>query len=205
MKPVGAKQQNNSANVDMECGSDTVPSDSPREVTLDDLAEYLFLVSNKTFDEETARRQSMLDTSNRLLTCDSIISVALISILPIMLDQLPDGNELSSAVVIIFSFLALAFVIASLGVGVIAQYRFAYRALNTPRELEEGIRASAPRLKTKYQIAWQYSNTLDDVQTSLVRLNDRLGRCNKIALILLGIALSLAMLTGIIFLILYFV
>lgn len=176
-----------------------------RPVTLDDLSDYLRLVAEKSFDGEVARRQSMLETSNRLLTCDSIISVALVSILPTMLNQFSDGRGASAAVIIIFSFVALVFMVASLGVGVIAQYRFSYRALNSPRELEKDIRASQPRLKTKYQVAWQYSNTLDDVQISLIEVNDRLGKLNKLALVLLGIALGIVMLTFIIFLILLFV
>lgn len=95
--------------------------------------------------------------------------------------------------------------VASLGVGVIAQYRFSYRTLNRPSELEKDIRASRSKLKTKYQIAWQYCNTLDNVQSSLIELNDKLGRLNKLTLVLLGIALGIVMLTFIIFLVLLLV
>lgn len=196
MKPADANQK---------ATPDEAGEEHDAEVTLDDLAEYLRLVSEKSFDEEMTRKQSMLDTSNRLLTCDSIISVALVSALPTMLGQFTDGEKSSAALILILSFIALGFMIASLGVGVVAQYRFEYRALDTPRKLEKGIRNSMPKLETKYQIAWQYSNTLDDVQTSVASVNDRLGRLNKLALALLGIALGMVMLTGIVFFMLLFV
>lgn len=144
----------------------------------------------------------MLDTSNRLLTCDSIISVALVSVLPTMLSQFSDGEDASAAIILVFSFTALAFMIASLGVGLFAQYRFTYRALERPSKLENDIWESRNKLKTKYQIAWQYSNTLDIVQGSLVAVNNKLGKLNKLALVLLGIALGIALFTCIIFLIL---
>lgn len=111
----------------------------------------------------------------------------------------------SATLILILSFIALGFIIASLGVGVVAQYRFEYSALDTPRKLEEDIRNSAPKLKTKYQIVWQYSNTLDKVQTTVASTNDKLGRLNKLALVLLGIALGMVMLTCVVFLMLLFV
>lgn len=147
----------------------------------------------------------MLDTSNRLLTCDSIISVALVSVLPTMLGQFSDGEDASVTIILVFSFLALAFMVASLGVGLFAQYRFTYRALERPSKLENDIWESRSTLKTRYQIAWQYSNTLDIVQRSLAMVNNKLGKLNKLALVLLGIALGIALFTCIIFLILLFV
>lgn len=185
--------------------ADVVSSDDSQAASLNDLAEYLRLVSEKSFDGEMARRQSMLDTSNRLLTCDSIISVAMVSILPTMLNRFSSEDASSATAILILSFVALAFMIASLGAGLIAQYRFSYEALSRPKKLEAGIWKSRDKLETKYQIAWQYSNTLDEVQTSLALVNDRLGKLNKLSLVLLGVALGIAMFTCIVFLILLFV
>lgn len=205
LKTQGPSVHTKPADANQQTATDKVSEEHGAETTLDDLAEYLRLVSEKTFDEEMARKQSMLDTSSRLLACASIISVALVSVLPIMLGQLTDGKKSSATLILILSFIALGFIIASLGVGVVAQYRFEYSALDTPRKLEEDIRNSAPKLKTKYQIVWQYSNTLDKVQTTVASTNDKLGRLNKLALVLLGIALGMVMLTCVVFLMLLFV
>lgn len=60
---------------------------------MDDLAEYLMRISERSFDSEVARRQSMLEASNRLLGCNSIISMALVMVFPILMDQLNEPGR----------------------------------------------------------------------------------------------------------------
>lgn len=157
--------------------------------SMDDLAEYLMRISERSFDSEVARRQSMLETSNRLLSCNSIISVALVTVFPILMDQL---NESGRKCVLFVSVVILLLIAASIGVGVVSQYRFRYLTFAPPSNLQKELMRDRKKLKSGYSIAWHYANSLDSVQRSLKEVNDRISRLNKASFVLLGIALIFA-------------
>lgn len=93
---------------------------------------------------------------------------------------------------LIVSVVVLLLIAASIGAGVISQYRFRYLTFAPPSSLQKELMRDRKKLKSWYSIAWHYANSLDSVQRSLKEVNDRISRLNKVSLVLLGIALIFA-------------
>lgn len=150
----------------------------------DYVAAYVMELAKQSYKAEYDRRESMFETSNRLLTCDSVLSVAIVTLMPALSATFPNCKTLLS----ISSYLCLALIVVSIILGVISQYRFKFYGLPTPDAIFKEMDVQIDRFTSQYAVAKHYCDTMAEIQQTLKQSTDTLRNMNRVSLVLLLIA-----------------
>lgn len=158
------------------------------EVRPELLSQLCIDLSNKSFEIVESRYQSLLSTTSHLMTCISIVSVALFSLLPVLLDVTP-GRErwIGGSYLVIFAIL-----VAALGLVLAARYRFQYDIPQSPEKLVDYTVSSRHEFKNNAEIGQFYGKCLERSYESMQERNDRISSLTKVAFVLLIACLFLA-------------
>lgn len=152
-------------------------------------AEFLRGLVKESLDSEMSRYSSLISTSNRLLTCDSIILVAMASV-----PTLISNSGVSVGRISVFSFiLAGCLVGASVFFCILSQWRFEYEGLGSPISIADSIDAGMDKLTCAWSITICYCKVSEKVYWSLYDRNNKIAVCLKVSTILLAIALGVIM------------
>lgn len=123
---------------------------------------------------EEKREQSILNQSGQMLTAFSVSSAAMLMAIPILLDY----TSISPCVILLSAGIVLAFMIASMVLAVISQWRFKYKTMFNGKELLQKVEADISRHTLKPQYDYQWIDQLSMLQESKRKNNDK--RCNLV-------------------------
>lgn len=155
-----------------------------------DLASHIARLAELSFRMEADRRESLAAASGRLLTCISVLSIALLTALPVLM-----MSQLACLIAIEYAFVFLL-ALASFGFALVAQYRFKYREPLSPQMLANHVMTEKNAFREAEDTATQYAGILEEPYQSIRRLNDRLSKLLRVSTIILGISIALVLVFG---------
>lgn len=161
-------------------------------------AEYLSKMVDRAFAMEEGRCASLRELAGTLLTCSSIISVALLTIAAQLFLHFGERGAFWSFFLIVVYALSLLFLGFSILFSVLSQLRFAYRALPNPESLRKTITAGKPF--TKLEAVEHSCEALQEIYVSLERKNDIMRCLLRVATICMLIAIIVIIIGGIVLL-----
>lgn len=152
------------------------------------LSQLCVDLGNKSLEMVENRYQSLLSATSHLMTCISIVSVALFSLLPVLLNALPVWSRL-----IAMSYFAIfAVLVAALVLVLVARYRFQYDIPQSPGKLVDFVVDHRQEFKDSAEIGQFYGRCLEDSYSSMQERNDRISSLTKASFGLLISCLVLA-------------
>lgn len=156
-----------------------------REEPRDYPVDYLYKLAEQSYQTEVDRYASLLETSNRLLTSESIFIAALALVVPYLADAFPhEGPYLAVSFCIVFVFTSISFALC-----LMSQWRFKIKALASPGDMADFIDKNLDKLRTREDAARSYCESIQEPFQSLVERNDKISRLLKASLVALIIAL----------------
>lgn len=157
------------------------------EASSEALSQLCIELSNKSFDMVESRYQSLLSATSHLMTCVSIVSVALFSLLPVLLNVAPGKTRLvAGSYIVVFALLVAALVLV-----LIARYRFSYDIMKSPQELVDYTVNCRIDFEDGIEVGQFFGRCLDEPYRSIQERNDRISRLVKWAFGLLIFCLIL--------------
>ncbi len=147
----------------------------------------LFRLCDMSYEMEMQRYDSMTSVSSQLLTCISIASIALATLLPTLLDVLPAilHHQIGISYLMVFGLLLASFVVA-----LFARYRFRYLELASPSRLSSHMAEVRDEFEDELECAQFYCESLEESYRSIRKRNELLSRLLKLTTILLVLAVA---------------
>lgn len=152
-----------------------------------------------SFELEEKREQSIISQSNQMLTGFSICSAALLMAIPIMCDE----TNVPHTQLLIASGFVFFFLIISLVLAVIAQWRFEYQSMICAEDFEIAINKEADIYQSQKQYNDQWVFQLTAIQRSKQQVNDRRVKLVIASMTCFLTAVGIFLLTEGLFIILY--
>ena len=152
-----------------------------------------------SFELEEKREQSIISQANQMLTGFSICSAALLMAIPIMCDE----TNVPHTQLLIASGFVFFFLIISLVLAVIAQWRFKYEAMICAGDFEDAINKEAHVYKSQKEYDDQWVFQLTAIQRSKKQVNDRRVKLVMASMTSFLTAIGIFLLTAGLFIILY--
>ena len=152
-------------------------------------ADYLYRCCDKSFQMEVSRYHSLTDTAAKLITCISIIAVAIMTAIELLqpaFDKAGIPSLLACFCLLIFVPLLGSFVTA-----LCSQFRFRYLALAFPTDFAQSVREYDSDFPNAKEAADQYARTLEPCFESLRSRNEIIRRLIKASTICLLVTLGL--------------
>lgn len=160
--------------------------------------EDTYLVVEKLMLESLAcerqRYESMLSASGRMVAGLSLVSVALVTAMPVLFERF-ECHVATLGVEFAFIFLLLA---ASLLFAILASYRRSYKTLHDPNTIYSEAKKRKVLLGNLEDARLWMSEYLGDAFSGLKGLNDWMGRWLRVSNLLLMIDLGTILLFGIV-------
>ena len=154
----------------------------------DIMAEDILRLVDTSVKMEWDRGKSLAETSTRLLTCISVLSVAFLSLLSPLCDAFEGVGKQAPILLVyiaVFGCLAAAFICS-----LMAQFRFKYKKLRGPKEIVTA-RAGDVEWPTRKDAAIMYVRELEEHYESTAKKNDRIAGLIMATSVLLTIALGI--------------
>lgn len=141
----------------------------------------------KAIECEWRRYEAIHDTAGRMIASISLVSVALVTALPLLTsDSLPICKATAAESLLVFAFL-----LSSLFSAVLLQFRRAYASIGSPASLFASAKEHHRELvNSASRTSWKMS-TLESHFSSLKKLNDWMGTCLRVSSVLFLAALAL--------------
>lgn len=149
---------------------------------------------------EHQRYESMQNTSGRMVAGLSLVSVALVTATPLLLEKL----EKVSIILLVEFSIEFGLIIASLFCAVLVQYRRSYQALNSPKDLVFDVVDRSYLFKNLIKARLWMEDFLEDSFCGMKELNDWMGKHLRTSCVLLMTALILILVFGVIDVAVYF-
>ncbi len=134
------------------------------------LLSHIEKLSKYSYELEEKREQSLIEQSSRMLEAFSVITAALGILLSIILQYIP---SLSKYFVFISTGIIGLFLLNSLILAILAQWRYKYKALPLPLDIYKHVYDNYRGFLNIQNQAKHYNNLLNDVQQSKKSINDR--------------------------------
>lgn len=139
------------------------------------LSQLCIELSSKSFDMAEGRYQSLLSATSHLMTCISIVSVALFSVLPVLLDVMPGRVRfIAGSYIVVFALLVAALVLV-----LVARYRFPYDIMKSPQELVDYTVSCRQEFEDGIEVGQFFGRCLEGPYTSIQTRIDRISRLVK--------------------------
>lgn len=127
-----------------------------------------------SFELEEKREQSVINQAGQMLMAFSVTSVAELMAVPILIEH----TNLPDCMILFSSGLILTFLLASMTLAIISQWRFHYKTMFNGKELLQRVEADVYRHAFQPQYDFQWILQLSAIQESKKKNNDI--RCNLI-------------------------
>lgn len=134
------------------------------------LVSHIEKLSKYSYELEEKREQSLIEQSARMLEAFSVITAALGILLSIVLEYC---NELSKYFIFIVTGIIGIFLIASLILAILAQWRYKYNALPLPEDIYKHVHDNYKVFLSIKNQAKHYNEVLNSVQKSKKKINDK--------------------------------
>lgn len=165
--------ENSKSQIDSPVDSDNVPKDSIA-------ADVIFRLGDLSYEMETNRYDSLLSATSHLMSFVSIESIALLTLLPTLLDSsLFYGWHIAICYLTVFALL-----LATLVVALLARYRFKYIELESPQSLGDHICGHFAEFESASDAAKFYCQSIEESYRSIRNRNDHMSKLVKIATVL---------------------
>ena len=121
-----------------------------------------------SFELEEKREQSILTQAGQMLTAFSLFSAAILMSFPLVADYtgVPDIYAFYLSAVSLFPL------ILSLILAILAQWRFKYQTVKSPKNFTEELKSNYMDYSNRSDYDWQWIYQLDAVQVSKRKNND---------------------------------
>ena len=146
-------------------------------------AEAGYKLGALSYEAEMSRYDSLISTTSHLMTFVSIESIALLTLLPTLLEK----TALHSCHVAICYLIVFALLLATLTVALVARFRFSYIAPAAPAEYGTRVKEGFSEFASKADGA---SFFCDCIQKSYVSIRNRNNKISKLVSIANALALS---------------
>lgn len=151
------------------------------------VAESIYRLGETSCKMEEARYSSLLSSSSHILSCVSIASIALITLLPVAIE----GQEATRLPIIPAYVLVFLFLLASFFVSLLAQYRFKYIELMDPVHLANHTNSQKHEFNSRITAATYFCSCLEEFYMSIRKRNELISSLVKASAVLLAIAIAL--------------
>lgn len=135
-----------------------------------DIASYMMQLAQYSLEMEISRTSSLTELASHLLTCNSILSIALITVAPNLYEFFSDyGKLLTVGMLLIFVPMLVSLLLALL-----SQIRIKYFAFMSPKDIGRFIAALDKRslLETDNEIAIHYTKSVEAQFQSILKKNN---------------------------------
>lgn len=162
-------------------------------------AEYLSWMTELSYQTELRRRDSYEHLSNCLLSCVSIISVALLTVAPLLFERYGNNDNGAAAS---FVLLASGYVVVMLLLGasfllsLLSQVRLKMSVLASPMDLNDFVAGEIKRgapFASSMEVAEGKVRVVQSHFESLNRKNEYMRKCLKASMVLLIVAVSVCL------------
>lgn len=152
-------------------------------------ADYLLRCITLSWQMEMDRYESLSSSVGKLITSISIIAVAVMTAAGLVSDAFAKhGQNWLLATLCLFVLCAL---IASLIIALCSQFRFEYKALNSPEAFADCVREYSSDFNNSKEAALQFAKTIEEPYNSLRSRNDKIRKLLSAAIVCLLIAVGL--------------
>ena len=159
--------------------------------SVDYSAEYLSWMTELSYQTELSRCDSYERLSNCLLSCVSIISVALLTVAPVLFAKYSYNDNGASGYVVVMLLLGASFLLS-----LISQVRLKMNVLASPTELNDYVAGEVNRgapFASPMEVAEGKARAVQSHFESLNRKNEYMRKCLKSSMILLIVAVSICL------------
>lgn len=162
-------------------------------------AEYLSWMTELSYQTELGRCDSYERLSNCLLSCVSIISVALLTVAPVLFAKYSyNGNGATASFVLLASGYVVVMLLlgASFLLSLLSQVRLKMSVLASPMDLNDFIAGEIERgapFASPMEVAEGKARAVQSHFESLNRKNEYMRKCLKASMILLIVAVSVCL------------
>lgn len=148
------------------------------------VGDLLIRLVDRSFEMEVARSESLNRQNSMLITCISIMSIAMATVLTLAV-----GNSSSSWMITLFALNGIV-LLGGLCACIVAMIRKPYKVLASPKTLREDVderleQKCCVEIESELLAARHYADSLEESYTSLHEKNEFLRKANKTALVLL--------------------
>lgn len=167
--------------------------------SVDYSAEYLSWMTELSYQTELSRRDSYEHLSNCLLSCVSIISVALLTVAPLLFERYSyNGNGATTSFVLLASGYVVVMLLlgASFLLSLLSQVRLKMSVLASPMDLNDFVAGEIKRgapFASPMEVAEGKARAVQSHFKSLNRKNEFMRKCLKASMILLIVAVSVCL------------
>lgn len=167
--------------------------------SVDYSAEYLSWMTELSYQTELSRCDSYERLSNCLLSCVSIISVALLTVAPVLFAKYSyNGNGAMASFVLLASGYAVVMLLlgASFLLSLLSQVRLKMSVLASPMDLNDFVAGEIDRgapFASPMEVAEGKARAVQSHFESLNRKNEYMRKCLKASMILLIVAVSVCL------------
>lgn len=147
-----------------------------------------------SYELEEKREQSLIEQSSQMLTAFSVASAALLMAVPIILDNI----SISKRKVLLSAGLVLFFMLISMVLAVISQWRFKYKTMMNGEELLQKVEANAESHIYQAQYDYQWIDQIKEIQESKKKNNDKRYRLIHASMIFFFVATASLLLCSLI-------
>lgn len=167
--------------------------------SVDYSAEYLSWMTELSYQTELSRCDSYERLSNCLLSCVSIISVALLAVAPVLFAKYSyNGNGATASFVLLASGYAVVMLLlgASFLLSLLSQVRLKMSVLASPMDLNDFVAGEINRgapFASPMEVAEGKARAVQSHFESLNRKNEYMRKCLKASMILLIVAVSVCL------------
>ena len=173
-----------------EAGSNAAMHEAPRSKTDEYTANVMMRLAKESYNAEQERYSSLSALATRMLTCISIVSIALITMLVPLLTVFGGTHVMIliwTGYTLIFGVLIAAFILA-----ILSQWRFGYKVLASPQTFAD----QPVQLETALKAARYYCDAMEMPYQSMKDRNDtirkRLTATNILMLVACGLIVVFA-------------
>ena len=162
-------------------------------------AEYLSWMAELSYQTELSRRDSYERLSNCLLSCVSIISVALLTVAPLLFERYSynDNGAAASFVLLASGYVVVMLLLgASFLLSLLSQVRLKMSVLASPNDLKEYVAGEVSRgapFASPMEVAEGKAKAVQPHFESLNHKNEYMRKCLKASMILLIVAVSICL------------
>lgn len=166
--------------------------------SVDYSAEYLSWMTELSYQTELSRYDSYERLSNCLLSCVSIISVALLTIAPVLFAKYSYNNGATASFVLLASGYVVVMLLlgASFLLSLLSQVRLKMSVLASPIELNDYVASEVNRgapFASAMEVAEGKARAVQPHFESLNRKNEHMRKCLKVSMILLIVAVFICL------------
>lgn len=172
---------------------------APSFEAVDYSAEYLSWMAELSYQTELSRRDSYERLSNCLLSCVSIISVALLTVAPLLFERYSynDNGAAASFVLLASGYVVVMLLLgASFLLSLLSQVRLKMSVLASPTDLKEYVAGEVSRgapFASPMEVAEGKAKAVQPHFESLNRKNEYMRKFLKASMILLIVAVSVCL------------